>query len=94
MLFLRFHVPDDDPLLVDQLPQEVVADVWMCLDLAELSGLFASLIAPWLSSRTSIAFGDRRGCKNESTPCTNNASLTPSPIPTYSDSEVDIITQR
>ena len=29
MLSFRLHVPDDDPLLVDQLPQEVVADVYV-----------------------------------------------------------------
>ena len=66
----------------------------MCVDVADISEFFASLIASCLSSRTSIAFEDPRGRLEDSTPCRNNASFTPSPIPTDSDLEVDIVTQR
>ena len=85
--------------LVGKYSTEIVFDLvnsrmkWkrtsMCLVLAELRGLFASEIAPPLSTNTLMQFSEIDGMMKERTPFTNKAYLTPSPGATYSASVVE-----
>ena len=64
----------------------------MCLVLVELRRLFASEIAPSLSTNTLMQFSQIDGMMKEIIPFTNKAYLTQSSSATYSGSVVERVT--